>query len=354
MTNIPKIQLNLGDTGEEVKNLHQYLKAFGYMLSDKIEREGFRIDVNRSIQPPDQEDTFDNNTKEALKLFQEFNKLPITGKLDQQTLNLMSKPRCGNPDIVEGEQVDYVIVGRWSRTNLSYRYENFSSDLSNSVIKGAIAFSLDQWKNVTPLNFSEVSSAGDIRISWQVGDHGDGYPFDGSSGVLAHAFYPQDGRLHFDDAETWSDNNPPSGIDLISVALHELGHSLGLGHSSDTNAVMYAYYGGIRRDLRTDDIHGIQAIYGARNSPNVLWHKWFDGTWHDWVSLGGNLSSDPAAVSWGPNRIDVFARGTDNALKHIYYNGSWRSWESLGGTLASGPDVSSWGNRRLDIFARTV
>jgi hypothetical protein len=66
------------------------------------------------------------------------------------------------------------------------------------------------------------------------------------------------------------------------------------------------------------------------------------------------LSSDPAAVSWGPNRIDVFARGTDNALKHIYYNGSWRSWESLGGTLASGPDVSSWGNRRLDIFARTV
>src|SRR4029079_11907778 len=98
------------------------------MLSDKIEREGFRIDVNRSIQPPDQEDTFDNNTKEALKLFQEFNKLPITGKLDQQTLNLMSKPRCGNPDIVEGEQVDYVIVGRWSRTNLSYRYENFSSD----------------------------------------------------------------------------------------------------------------------------------------------------------------------------------------------------------------------------------
>ena len=42
----------------------------------------------------------------------------------------MSKSRCGNPDIVEGEQVDYVIVGRWNKTNLSYRYENFFSWIS--------------------------------------------------------------------------------------------------------------------------------------------------------------------------------------------------------------------------------
>ena len=34
--------------------------------------------------------------------------------------------------------------------------------------------------------------------------------------------------------------------------------------------------------------------------PNAVWHKWFDGTWHDWVSLGGNLASDPAAVFVGP------------------------------------------------------
>jgi hypothetical protein len=39
-------------------------------------------------------------------------------------------------------------------------------------------------------------------------------------------------------------------------------------------------------------------------------------------------------VSWGPNRIDVFAIGTDNALYHMAWDGSrWSDWEKRGGTL---------------------
>ncbi len=43
-------------------------------------------------------------------------------------------------------------------------------------------------------------------------------------------------------------------------------------------------------------------------------------TWSDWESLGGILTSDPAAVSWDNNRIDVFARGTDSALHHKWWS----------------------------------
>jgi hypothetical protein len=50
-----------------------------------------------------------------------------------------------------------------------------------------------------------------------------------------------------------------------------------------------------------------------------LYHKWFDGAWYGWENLGGNLYSNPAAVSWGSNRIDVFGIGGDHAMWHKWY-----------------------------------
>jgi repeat uncharacterized protein DUF346 len=90
----------------------------------------------------------------------------------------------------------------------------------------------------------------------------------------------------------------------------------------------------------------------ARGPDNALWHKWFDGNWSAWESLGGSLASGPDVASWGSGRLDVFARGMDNSLQHKSYAGQWSGWESLGGGLTSDPSAVSWGSGRLDVFAR--
>jgi murein DD-endopeptidase MepM/ murein hydrolase activator NlpD len=94
----------------------------------------------------------------------------------------------------------------------------------------------------------------------------------------------------------------------------------------------------------------------ARGPDNTLIHKWYNqNTWWNWESLGGVLASDPVAVSWGTGRIDVFVRGADSALWHRWYdNGAWYPWESLGGILSSAPAVASWGPGRLDVFITGV
>lgn len=259
-----QIGLKIDAKGDEVGRLQGYLKRFGYIRPDEEAPYGLKVDLLRATEQPET-NVFDNRTQQALERFQEFNKLRVTGVLDTATVNLMLKPRCGLPDFVvpEGQVEDYVYSGRkWGKLALTYLFENYTPDLIQSVVRGAIQDAFDQWSSVTPLSFSEVSSGADVRLSWVAGDHGDGHPFDGPSGVLAHAFYPEDGRVHFDEDELWTDDDPPSGIDLASVALHELGHTLGLAHSNDTQAVMYAYYGGRRRSLRSDDEAGIQYIYG--------------------------------------------------------------------------------------------
>jgi hypothetical protein len=81
------------------------------------------------------------------------------------------------------------------------------------------------------------------------------------------------GDAHFDEAETWTVNVPTGAgrIDLVTVAAHEFGHSLGLGHSGVAGALMAPFYGGPYRTLSTDDIAGVQSLYGGYPIEHACW-----------------------------------------------------------------------------------
>jgi len=193
----------------------------------------------------------------------------VPNSFNSPTVNAQSSVRYDDlPDFAE-----FVVDGRkWDHTNITYFFQNGTADIGGNDERQAIRDAFALWAGVTPLTFTEVSNAAsaDIVILWGVGEHGDGFAFDGTNGVLAHAFFPPPnggsiaGDAHFDDGETWTLNTRSSSsqpIDLVTVAAHEIGHSLGLGHSQVSGALMFAFYGGSHRFLDQDDINGIQTVY---------------------------------------------------------------------------------------------
>lgn len=135
-----------------------------------------------------------------------------------------------------------------------------------------LAKAFQVWSDYSQLEF-EVSDdyyGSDIVIAFGRYSHGDSYPFDGPGLVLAHAYYPYElgsfgGDIHFDEDENWNPNaaSDGQGLDFFSVAVHEIGHSLGLAHSSVYNSVMFPYYQG-KADgfaLGYDDILAVYQMY---------------------------------------------------------------------------------------------
>lgn len=203
----------------------------------------------------------------AIFTFQRYFNIPQTGVIDIPTKEMMQKPRCGIKDSISTTRQYELGPSYWEKTDLTYKIMNVTPDLSQKQVHDAIQDAFYMWSAVVNLTFRPVNEQIDIKIKFTQKYHDDTYPFDGPGGALAHAFFPGEdngGDIHFDEDETWTANTNV-GSNLMQIATHELGHSLGLRHSNVKNSVMYPeYYYRQNFALHADDIAGIQKLYGKK------------------------------------------------------------------------------------------
>ena len=91
-----------------------------------------------------------------------------------------------------------------------------------------------------------------------------------------------------------------------------------------------------------------------------LYHRVYENdTWQgaNWVDLsdGHDIEVSPAAVSWGPERIDLFAVWDKQVHHRAFQSGTWGPWtENLEGITQDGLAAASWKFERVDVLVRTT
>ncbi len=156
--------------------------------------------------------------------------------------------------------------------------------------------------------------------------------FDGAAsfvGVPASGGYPFARGVNGD---LWHDGGP--GVGWIDTGLAMVG----------TPAVVTGAIAG----------HTFDLFY--RDPFNMLTHAYYCGTsWVATADLSARVLSDPAAVSWGPGRIDVVALETEYQPYHWAYAGSWSPGVSMGSVLGVGQvAATSAGPGHFDVLFRAI
>ncbi|XP_077358661.1 matrix metallopeptidase-21 [Festucalex cinctus] len=222
------------------------------------------LNVNNTATDTNTTDSSHDLTPKTTSLDNRTGPSPAVARRKRHLAALVSERRRHKRDVSETGHVAF------SKNVLKWRLmgEGYSNQLSIEEQRYIFRLAFRMWSEVSPLQFAEDNRSPlediDIRLGFGTGRHlGCNQRFDGSGQEFAHAWFL--GDIHFDDDEHFTAPNTGSGISLLKVAVHEIGHVLGLPHIYRPGSIMQPSYlpqeAGF--EMGWMDRKAIQDLYGA-------------------------------------------------------------------------------------------
>ena len=225
----------------------QYLLRYGYINYHHNDR--INDSISKLLLSSSNNDGDGDELSNGIKRVQQLYRMPVTGKINDEIIRIVRTPRCGMIDenlFDDSSVTSFSAEKGWLKLNLTWSLRNMHPRLPYDRQFTILRLAFKTWSMYSPFVFTEIPAndnrrRADIEIEFERNSRGI-FPLLEN---MAYSSYPNPSDapngvyIRFNSAYTFTLDHDRTGMGFYKVTLHQIGHTLGLRHSSDPTSIMF-------------------------------------------------------------------------------------------------------------------